>query len=200
MTRRIDDAEPPVETVGPDFFDDLYAQNPDPWDFATSWYERRKYAITLASLPRERYRRAYEPGCSIGELTRLLAPRCDELLAVDCAAAAVAQAREATRGLGQVRVEQAMLPQQLPAESFDLVVLSELLYFFSAEDLDHLLDAVAGYLPAGGDLVLVHLRASDGRYGYDGFNLHARVLARPELGELVHHEDERFILDVLRRR
>ena len=61
----------------------LYDESPDPWGFETSWYERRKYALTLASLPRERYTSAYEPGCSIGVLTRLLADRCDSLLASD---------------------------------------------------------------------------------------------------------------------
>ena len=41
---------------------ELYADGADPWR-AGSWYERRKRAVVLASLPRERYRRAFEPGC-----------------------------------------------------------------------------------------------------------------------------------------
>ncbi len=57
------------------YFVDLYASDPDPWRLATSWYERRKYALTVDALPNERYRRAFEPGCSIGVLSELLAPR-----------------------------------------------------------------------------------------------------------------------------
>ena len=50
------------------YFDEMYRDVEDPWNFETSHYEQRKYAITVASLPRSRYRSAYEPGCSIGVL------------------------------------------------------------------------------------------------------------------------------------
>ena len=33
----------------------LHAREEDPWDVRTSWYERRKRALTLAALPHERY-------------------------------------------------------------------------------------------------------------------------------------------------
>ncbi len=140
----------------------------------------------LACLPRERYRRCYEPGCSIGELTKALAPRCQELLAVDCATAAVRRAREATRGLGHVRVERAVLPRELPDGPFDLIVLSELLYYFPSVDVPGLLDGVLQRLARNGDLVAVHARP---RPGWEGSNLHRFLLARPELAPLVHHDD-----------
>ena len=59
------------------YFEQMYRDHPDPWEFESSLYEQRKYAVTVASLPRSRYRSAYEPGCSIGVLTELLATRCD---------------------------------------------------------------------------------------------------------------------------
>ena len=65
----------------PAHFDRLYGADPDPWKFATSDYERDKYAATLAALPDRRFTRCYEVGCSIGVLTRQLAPRCDAILA-----------------------------------------------------------------------------------------------------------------------
>ena len=52
------------ETLGAGYFDGMYAAAADPWGFEERWYERRKYAISLAMLPRERYRAAFEPGCS----------------------------------------------------------------------------------------------------------------------------------------
>ena len=79
-------------TLGASYFDGMYARSADPWGFTSRWYERRKYAISLAMLPRERYRRGFEPGCSIGVLTQQLAGRCDRLLACDVAAAAVTTA------------------------------------------------------------------------------------------------------------
>lgn len=65
------------------YFDSMYGADADPWGFDSRFYERRKYALTLAALPRERYVRAVEPGCSNGAFTELLAPRCDELIAFD---------------------------------------------------------------------------------------------------------------------
>ena len=70
-------------TVGTEYFDGMYAASPDPWGFESRWYERRKYAVTMALLPAERYRDAFEPGCSIGVMTGLLAGRCDRLLSCD---------------------------------------------------------------------------------------------------------------------
>ena len=35
----------------PGYFEQLYASDPDPWRFATSDYERDKYAATLDALP-----------------------------------------------------------------------------------------------------------------------------------------------------
>ena len=48
------------------YFADMYAGDDDPWGFDDRWYERRKYALTVAMLPDPRYRRALEPGCANG--------------------------------------------------------------------------------------------------------------------------------------
>ena len=65
------------------YFEQMYRNHADPWGFESSLYEQRKYAVTVASLPRSRYCSAYEPGCSVGVLTELLATRCDRLLSSD---------------------------------------------------------------------------------------------------------------------
>jgi hypothetical protein len=64
-------------------FEAQYREHADPWDFARSPYEQRRYRLTAAMLPCHRYRRAFEPGCSVGELTAHLAPRCDAVLAME---------------------------------------------------------------------------------------------------------------------
>lgn len=66
-----------------DYFAKMYAAQSDPWDFESRWYEQRKYALSVAMLPKPRYRRAFEPGCSIGVLTEKLSERCDSVLATD---------------------------------------------------------------------------------------------------------------------
>jgi trans-aconitate methyltransferase len=192
------DAAPP-ESVSQEYFTGLYLAKTDPWDLATKWHDRRKYAVTVASLPRERYRRCYEPGCSIGELTRMLAARCDEVLATDSIDDAVHQAREAVQDLPGVRVEQAILPADLPDGTFDLIVIGDLLYYLSAADLTAVLDGLVERLEPGGDLVAVHFRDRAGG-GYDGFQTHAALVGRADLEQHVHHEDDWFLLDILSRR
>ncbi len=192
-----DTAAPTAGLMTPEDLDRLYAESPDPWDYSGSWHERRKREVMVASLSRQRYRRCYEPGCSTGELTKLLAPRCDALLAVDCAAAAVQRAQQATQGFEHVRVERAVLPAQLPDQSFDLIVLSELLYYFAYQDVPGLIADLLELLQPGGDIVAVHMQGGESSAGAD---LHRFLFAHQHLVPLVRHEDERFVLDLLRER
>jgi SAM-dependent methyltransferase len=199
VTRAAGDAAPPETSVSLDHFIGLYEAKDDPWDVATKWHDRRKFAVTVASLPRERYRRCYEPGASIGTLSRMLAGRCDEVLTTDSVPEAVELARRNTADLPNVRVERAELPADLPDGVFDLVVIGDLLYYLSGDDLTATLDGLIQRLEPGGDLVAVHFRDRENGGSYDGFNAHAALLATAGLEHVVHHEDEWFLLDVLRR-
>lgn len=138
------------------YFDERYAANLDPWDFETSDYERAKYAATLDALPRDRYASVLEVGCSIGVLTEALARRCDALVSLDLAERALARARERCRDLPHVRFELAQVPGQWPEGSFDLILLSEVVYYLDVGDVARLVDRVRGCLRPGGDVVLVH--------------------------------------------
>ncbi|GAA2660550.1 class I SAM-dependent methyltransferase [Paractinoplanes durhamensis] len=198
MTRALGDAQPPDSSVSLDYFTGLYLAKEDPWDLATKWHDQRKYAITVASLPKRHYRRCYEPGASVGLLTRLLAERCDEILAVDCVPEAVRTAEENLRDLPHVRVEEAMLPAELPDGTFDLILVGDLFYYLSAEDFDELVDGLLARLESGGDLVSVHFRDRENPGNYDGFNVHEKLAGKPGITRIVHHEDEWFVLDVFR--
>lgn len=201
VRRDADDASPPGATLPQEHFETLYAARADPWNLAEAWYERRKRAIVLACLPRERYQSGFEPACATGELTRLLAARCDRLLAADFARAAIRRACEAVSAHPGVEVQVGALPGEVRhRDCYDLVVASEFLYYFSASDLREVLDELTGRLEPDGDLVAVHHRARESGYGYDGFNVHRAVAARPELDPVLHHDDVDFVLDVWRRR
>jgi trans-aconitate methyltransferase len=145
-----------LETLGPAYFDAVYASDPDPWKFASSVYERNKYASTLAALPKPRYSRALEIGCSIGVLTRELAARCDRILAVDVAEGPLIEARRRCAGLPNARFEQMFVPEQWPDGAFDLILLSEVVYYLQAEDVKRLALRVVQSLATHGDVVLVH--------------------------------------------
>ena len=114
------------------FFDQLYEQNPDPWAFRERWYEQRKRALTLASLPRQHYGSIYELGCANGELSAGLAQRTDRLLCCDAAARAVELAQQRLSHCPNVEVRQSRLPADWASGRFDLIVLSELGYYLDA--------------------------------------------------------------------
>lgn len=143
-------------SLPPSYFDERYARDADPWRFATSDYERAKYAATLAALPKPRYARALEVGCSIGVLTRALAERCDALVGIDLAELALSQARERCADLGHVRFALASVPGDWPEGTFDLILLSEVVYYLDAGDVARLVERVRDSLMPGGDVMLVH--------------------------------------------
>jgi predicted TPR repeat methyltransferase len=184
------------ETLGASYFDGMYSAAADPWGFEERWYERRKYAIAMAMLPRERYRAAFEPGCSVGVFSRMLAPRCDSLLSCDLAAAAVKAAAVRTSDLRQVRVEQRDIPRQWPSGRFDLVVLSEVLYYFGDHDLEQVLKQAAGSLEPDGTLLAVHWRHPVAEYPRTGDDVHRVLAAQPGLARLVRHDEPDFLAEV----
>lgn len=184
----------PIET-----FTKMYDADADPWGFRTRWYERRKYDLTLAALPRRHYRRAFEPGCSVGVLTAGLAVRCAELIAHDPVPAAVEQARVALVGQPHVHVTQAGLPDDWPEGGFDLIVFSEVGYYLDADTWQATLDRALDCLHPQGDLVLVHWRPAVAGYLLTGDQVHRAALAHPGLERVVEHTEADFLLDVLRR-
>jgi SAM-dependent methyltransferase len=183
-------------TLAAGYFDAMYAVSPDPWDLASRWYEARKYAITAALLPAERYRQAFEPGCSIGVLSELLAQRCDRLLCCDAAEAAVLAASQRTAALPQVTVERRAIPAGWPPGVFDLIVLSEILYYFGGSDLDRVLDLATASLAPGGTLLAVHWRHPVADYPRSGDDVHACLAAQPGIARLAEHKEPDFVAEV----
>lgn len=191
-------------TLPPAYFDKVYEANQDPWDFETSPYEQEKYAATLAALPRPHYERAFEIGCSLGILTARLAPRCGHLLAVDVAETALRQARQRCANLPQVELRQLRVPDEFPEGQFDLILVSEVGYYWSPDDLTRAADLLVAALSAGGQLVLVHWTPPVHDYPLTGDAVHEFFLekAGPD-GPLQHlrgHRYEKYRLDVLERR
>ena len=182
-------------TVSASYFDDMYANSPDPWGFSSRWYEARKHAITVAMLPKARYGDAFEPGCSTGVLSDLLAPRCGHLLCCDVAPAAVKAAAERTAGHGYVEVQQRTLPGDWPEGRFDLIVLSEILYYFAGSDLNHVLDLAVAALRPGATLLAVHWRHPVAEHPRSGDDVHAVLAARQELARLARHTEPDFIAE-----
>jgi predicted TPR repeat methyltransferase len=184
----------------PAWFEALYAQDPDPWHFASSAYEAAKYDATLAALPRAHYAHALEVGCAIGVLTARLAPRCDGLVAIDAAEAALEAARMRCAGLAQVALHRMAVPGDWPEGRFDLILLSEVLYYLDAADLAALAARVAESLAPGGDLLLVHWTgATDYPLSGDAAAEGCIAALAPVTRVLHQARHPRYRLDLLRR-
>lgn len=187
-----------------EYFEAMYAANPDPWGFTDRWYEQRKYALTLAALSRRRYHSVFEPGCSIGVLSAQLAMRCDRLLSVDLVDSAADQARQRLRDLppGAADVEVGRwdaTTDPWPDRRFDLVVLSEMVYYLERETAARLLRDAADHLTDDGEVILVHWRPRVPEYPLTGDEAHTLARATPGLEVAGHYDDDDMVLDVLRR-
>ena len=178
-----------------EYFDELYAAAEDPWGLADRFYERRKRSVLLASLPRERFSRAFEPGCATGELTAALADRCDAVVAWDGARSAVEHTRARFAGDDRVQVDQRRIPAEWPAGRFDLIVLSEVAYYCT--DLDHLIARLNAALDARSVVLACHWRRAAPDHPHTAEEVHA-ALSRGLAGmqHLAQHAEADFLLDV----
>ncbi len=181
--------------TAPNYFEALYEQSVDPWQLAERDYELRKFEVTAACLPLRRYARAFEPGCSIGVLTGLLASRCDQILAIDQVPQAVqtAQVRNAD---SSVTIRSGTVPADWPTQTFDLIVISELLYYLNAADRERINDLSLRTLAADGHLVLVHWRHLFEEAQCTGDEAHDEVARRHQWQRVVEHVEPDFRLDI----
>lgn len=178
------------------FFDDFYSGAADPWGFETRWYERRKRALTLAALPRDKFASALELGCSIGILTEELANRCDSVLATDISELPLTTARTRLSGRPGVTFRKLAFPAEWPEGQFDLVVLSEVGYYCSDDDLAWLVERCRSALAPDGVLVACHWRHPVPEYPGSGDSVHAALAGAPGLVRTVHHRERDFLLEI----
>jgi 2-polyprenyl-3-methyl-5-hydroxy-6-metoxy-1,4-benzoquinol methylase len=143
----------------PSFFEAMYASadHHDPWRFATEHYEQDRYRTLIDRLPARRFARCLEPGCSIGELSALLANHSDRVTAFDVSPTAIRTAR-ARHGGESIDFHLAAFPDDLDRfpGSFDLVCLSEICYYLTTERLTVATAAVATRVVPGGLVLAGH--------------------------------------------
>ncbi len=175
-------------------FDRLYAEQEDPWQLRSSWYEERKRALTLAALPHRHYSRAIEVGCSLGALSAELAPRCDAIVAADESGLVVSRTRRHLAGHPHVDVVRLQLPEEWPPGWFDLVVLSEIGYFLSPARLTTLARQARASLSGQGVVLACHWRHDVRGWPLAGPAVHERLEQELQLPRILRHEDEDFEL------
>jgi SAM-dependent methyltransferase len=189
------------QSLTPEFFEQLYQANPDPWQLATSEYEAKKYAATLNALPRNLYHAGFEIGGSIGILTEKLARRCQSLLSVDVSQIAQTQAIDRCQQLTNIKFELMSVPQSFPTESFDLIVLSEVGYYWSWEDLRTAQSSIVDRLRPQGHLLLVHWTADRGILSLTGDQVHDAFLGLvpDQLKRIKSLTEDKYRLDLFEK-
>jgi SAM-dependent methyltransferase len=173
-----------------DFFEHIYRQAPDPWNFAAGDYEQGRYRTILDALGNQRYVRAFEPGCSIGILSALLASICDRVEAIDVSPTAVSRGREYCKKLANVEIVCGALPEAIPAGKFDLVVFSEIGYYFRRAPLMKLGKRLISQISSSGTFLAAHWLGKSPDHLLSGDSVH-RVLG--SIPGLRHVHAERHI-------
>lgn len=171
--------------------EDLHRSAADPWGVEDRWYEQRKRELLLAVLPRRRFRRGVEIGCSTGALTLALAPRCESLVALEASPTALAAARARLADEPHVELVGAKAPAGWPPapDGVDLVVLSEVGYFLSPAALDELAGLVRTDLTEDGVVLLCHWRHEIEGWVMNADEVHARAVAGLGLPVLASYAD-----------
>ncbi|MEO6589840.1 MAG: SAM-dependent methyltransferase, partial [Pyrinomonadaceae bacterium] len=173
------------QTLTEKYFEDVYAANDDPWNFATSEYEAEKYAETIDALPRDDYKNAFEIGCSIGVLTEKLVVKCEKILAIDVSKKALEKAKARCKNLPQITFKKMSIPQEFPGEIFDLILISEVGYYLAPEDWRTTSQKVFEHLSGKGQVALIHWLPEVHDY--------------PQTGDEVHDSFGEFAKDKMRR-
>jgi trans-aconitate methyltransferase len=180
-------------------FEARYQVDPDPWGYASSEYERDKYAATLAVCGEGPFADALELGASIGVFTELLAPRCERLTTIDGAPTAVAAARRRLAGVPHVDTIRGEIPDSIPIRRFDLVVASEILYYLTAAELSRTLGRLESSMIPGGRLVAAHWRPTGPERPLDAEQVHTALREQAWLATVSTGGTEDYRLDVFER-
>ncbi|MEO6804479.1 MAG: SAM-dependent methyltransferase [Granulicella sp.] len=161
-----------IDTTSQSFFEKIYREEEDPWSFASSDYEQHRYTTIMNALSARPYRNAFEPGCSVGVLTSQLALISGRVYAMDISPTAIERARQRCLGRGNVVVCCGALPLHMPATSFDLIVFSELGYYFDENALAQLAGSLTARLEPNGVLIAAHWLGNSADHILSGDRVH----------------------------
>jgi Nodulation protein S (NodS) len=168
------------------------------WEADGSQYEQRKLLLALTSLPRIRYRSAFEAGCSVGALTELLAVRCDRLISSDLTPSEHQDIDSRLRLQDEPLLAVRSIADQWPSGQFDLVVLNEVALRFDEKDLEAVAACVLNSTRSGAHVFAVHSRElTNVRLGAD--HCHKIIGNTPRLTSVLHHVEEQCVLDIWER-
>ena len=184
-----------LDATSPLAFELKYRSQSDPWNFRHSAYEQNRYQKILESLRRPCYAHAFEPGCSVGELTASLAERCGRVTATDVSQTALGRARVRCHRYCNIEFQCSDISQALPASPVDLIVLSEIAYYFPASTLAELAQRLQGMLSDGGELLACHWLGHSEDHVLHGDEAHEILLRTFSLRPAADYRFDQFRID-----
>lgn len=187
-------------SIPPEYFEQIFAGDGDPWCFETSAYEASKYDVTLAATAGRVYDCGLEVGCANGVLTSRLASLCKFLMAIDLSDSALSLARSRCSDLANVEFSKLVFPTQHLSGSFDLILMSEVVYYWSVADISAASSYVRSHLRPGGDLLMVHWTGETDYPQTGDEAVRLMQVGLPEFKIICADRYERYRLDLWRSR
>ncbi len=157
-------------------FESLFARSKDPWGTRHRHDEAYKRQTIIRLLPPHAVGRLLELGCGNGSNSAVLARHCLRLDACDGSLSAVDLTRAELKAVPHTDAYHLVLPGRFPSGRYDAVVVSELFYYLTDNDLAAVLREIERTLRPSGRLVLCHHHRQfhDARQKQN--TLHARIL------------------------
>ncbi len=179
----------------PGFFESRYKKQNDPWNFAGSEFEQGRFNKIVEALSGRHFHRAFEPGCSIGTLTERLATFCDAVDASDFSPTAVARAAERCAHLRNVHVTCQAFSDKTPLRGYDLVILSEIGYYFRLGKWRTTVAQLAASMDSGCTVLASHWLGHSRDHRLEGDQVHEVLRAEPLLQLEYEERNPGFRLD-----
>jgi SAM-dependent methyltransferase len=164
----------PIDVEG---FERKFRKNIDPWNYASSPFERFKRRVLIRACGLAKHGRVLELGCANGETTRALTRISLRLLAVDGSATAVAAAKRRLAGSTHVTFRCLTVPEEMPRGPFDLIIISEIAYYLPQHRLSLLGRRISASLAYGGRAVVLDHRRMFGDAAQHPALAHQRLMS-----------------------
>ena len=184
-----------LHKVSREAFEERYSTASDPWSFETSAYEQNRYTCLLQALGRSSYGVIYEPGCSVGALTARLAMRAERVIATDISPSAVKRATARCAQFSNVEIACEDIAKYTSVGSLDLVVFSEIGYYFEPTELSRISSVLARDLRAKGEFIAVHWLGHSEDHVLSGDDVHATLKGTVPLRWVKGKRHEHFRID-----
>lgn len=181
-------------------FEDKFAANSDPWRTRSSAYERRKRDDLSHVVGPGRHGRVLEVAAGNGSNTPMLSCRALRLTVTEGTSSGVHLIRRVVQDEARIDVHQLDLAEHLPGRRYDMVVVSEVLYYLPDRTFSSFAGEVSRTLRPGGSLILAHNKRYYPDAHRDGSKVHCQLLREMKVRMVPayrcstrHYSIERFI-------